>query len=167
MRKICKGLLIVLSLYAGTCQGQEYARVSTNALDFEISAYRLPVLSDRQGYLEKSDLSIGTILKSHHFRNRDFNETHNGIYLSFNEWSLGSYTNSGDEHSVFVTYNPRIYVRRSFQMNLVAGVANGYEGWKYAQDGYLPMLGLSAQWMYLKTLLSPELVALGLELPLN
>jgi len=167
MKQICYGLMIVLSLYAGTCRGQEYARVSTNALDFEISAYRLPVMSDKQGFLEKSDLSIGTILKSHHFSNRDYNETHNGIYLTVEEWSLGSYTNSGYEQSVFVTYNPRIYGRRSFEMNLIAGVANGYEDWEYAQNGYLPLLGVSAQWMYLKTMLSFDMVAVGLELPLN
>ena len=49
----------------------------------------------------------------------------------------------------------------------MTGVADGYEGWDYAQNDYLPILGDSAKWMNLKAMLSPNLVAFGLELALN
>ena len=49
----------------------------------------------------------------------------------------------------------------------MTGVADGYEDWDYAQNGYLPILGVSAKWMNLKAMLSPDLVAFGVEVPLN
>jgi hypothetical protein len=169
MKKIITGLLILFSFSAGTSQGEEYTRLSANAFNVDINAYRAQVASKKRGYLETSKLSIGTILRSHHFADNDYdyNETHNGIYLNVERWSIGSYLNSGYEQSVFVTYNPTLYTGRTVGVNLVAGVANGYEGWDYAQNGYLPLVGVSAQWMYLKTMLSFDVVAVGFELPLN
>jgi hypothetical protein len=52
-------------------------------------------------------------------------------------------------------------------MNLLAGLANGYEGWENAQGDYLLILGVSTQLGYLKTVLSPDAIALGVEFPLN
>ncbi|MCP4935779.1 MAG: hypothetical protein GY927_16620 [bacterium] len=159
--------LIALSLYTGASQGQEIASVTTSALNFEINPYRVPILNNKKGFLEKTSIAIGTILKSHHFNNKDYNETHNGLYVSIDKWSIGTYKNSGDVQSAFVTFNPRIYLTKSLKVNLVAGVADGYDGWNYAQGDYLPILGVSAQWMNLRTMLSHNLVAFGLELPLN
>ncbi len=167
MKQLISGLLIALSLLGGTCRGEEYAQVSENSFNADINAYKAQMSIDKRGYLEKTRLSIGTIVKSHHFKRADYNETHNGIYLSIDRWSIGSYLNSGYEQSTFVTYNPQLYRSRSLNVNLVAGVADGYEGWEYAQHGYLPIVGVTAQWMYLKTMLSFDLVALGFELPLN
>ena len=87
--------------------------------------------------------------------------------MSVEGWSVGTYENSGNVQSVFVTYNPNLYRGKSLEVNLVAGVADGYEGWEYAQNGYLPILGVSAKWMNLKAMLSPDVVAFGVELPLN
>ena len=55
----------------------------------------------------------------------------------------------------------------SFKVNLVARIADGYEGWEYAQGDYLPVLGVSAQWTYLKTMLGPDALSFGFELLLN
>ena len=169
MKQIFTGLLIILSVYAGTCRGEEYTQLSANAFNVDINAYRAQIAGKKRGYLERSKLAIGTILKSHHFADNDYdyNETHNGIYLNIERWSIGSYLNSGYQQSVFVTYNPTLYTSRTLGVNLVAGIANGYQGWDQAQNGYLPLVGVSAQWMYLKALLSFDVVALGFELPLN
>ena len=115
-------------------------------------------------------MAIGTILKSYHFSKydyHDYNETHNGIYLNVNRWSAGTYMNSSNVQSVFVSYNSNLYSNEAIKINLVAGVANGYEGWEYAQGDYVPVLGISAQWRSLKTALLPDGVVLGIELPLN
>jgi len=167
MRQLISGLLIALSLLGGTCRGEEYAQIAANAFDADIKVYSVQNAVDRRGYLEKTRLSIGTILKSHHFNRDGYNETHNGFYLNIDRWSVGSYLNSGYEQSMFVTYNPRLYASRALDVSLVAGVANGYDGWEYAQNGYLPIVGVSAQWTYLKAMLSFDVVAVGLELPLN
>ena len=121
----------------------------------------------KMGLLETTKISLGTIYKSHHFNDDGYNETHNGIYLSVEGWSVGTYENSGNVDSVFVTYNPTLYRGNSVEVNLVTGVADGYEGWDYAKNGYLPILGVSARWLNLKAMLSPDLVAFGVELPLN
>ena len=115
-------------------------------------------------------MSIGTVLKSYHFAKydyHDYNETHNGVYININKWSAGTYKNSSDVQSTFVTYNPNLYRKELFEVNLVVGIANGYEGWEYAQGDYLPVLGVSAQWKYLKTMLGPDAIAFGIELSLN
>ena len=67
---------------------------------------------------------IGTINKSHHYRNdEDFNETHNGIYVVHNRNSFGTYLNSEDEQSVFFArYRP---INDIFSFTY--GVALGYE----------------------------------------
>ena len=89
------------------------------------------------------------------------------MYININKWSAGTYKNSSDVQSTFVTYNPNLYRNKSFKINLVAGIANGYEGWEYAQGDYLPVMGVSAQWKYLTTMLLPETIAFGFELLLN
>lgn len=167
MKQLTTRLLLALSLVAGTCQADEAIQLAANTFSGDINAYRAQISVDKRSYLEKTKLAIGTILKSHHFARNDYNETHNGIYLNIDRWSVGSYLNSGYEQSVFVTYNPSLYASRSLDVNLVAGVANGYEGWEYSQNGYLPIVGVSAQYMYVKTMLSFDLVAVGFELPLN
>jgi len=121
----------------------------------------------KKGILEESEMAIGTILNSYHFSAYNFNETHGGLYISMNKWSLGTYLNSVSEQSVMLTYNSPLYRKKSFTIDLVAGLANGYERFEYAQSGYLPILGVSATWGYLKTVLMPDAVAFGFELPLN
>jgi hypothetical protein len=123
--------------------------------------------SSKKGILEESEMAIGTILNSYHFSSYDFNETHGGLYISMNQWTVGTFLNSIDEQSVMVTYNSNLYKKESFKVDLVAGLANGYERMEYDLNGYLPILGVSAQWKYLKTVLMPNAVAIGIELPLN
>ncbi len=160
-------LFLVLFFYAGVSQGQEFDNFSISALDIETGLFSLPILNDKKGLLETTDLAIGTLLKSHHFNNDGYNESHNGIYLNIENWAVGTYKNSANVQSSFVTYNSKIYNKGQFEVDLVYGVANGYEGWELAQDDYLPILGFSAQWTYYKAMLSYDVVAFGLELPLN
>jgi len=167
MKHLITGLLLVLFLVTGTCRADEAIQLAANSFNGDINAYRAQIPVAKRSYLETTRLAIGTILKSHHFARNDYNETHNGIYLNIDRWSIGSYQNSGYEQSVFVTYNPSLYASRTLDVNLVAGVANGYEGWDYSQNGYLPIIGVSAQYMYVKTMLSFDLVAVGFEVPLN
>ncbi len=167
MKPILVALLMSLSLYAGIVKGQDVAGYMAGAVDLGIETYRRPGAETRKGYLEETEIAFGTILKSHHFVSGDFNETHNGAYLRVDRWSVGTYTNSADEQSTFVTYNPMIYSHRALQINLVAGVASGYEDWKYAQGEYLPLLGVSAQWTSLRAVMHYGVVAVGIELPLN
>ena len=169
-------LLIAVSLHIVSAGATEVASIST-VDDFTLVGNPNPspatVISAsylKKGYLEEAEMSIGTILKSYHFSKydyHDYNETHNGLYINMNNWSAGTYRNSSDVQSTFVTYNPNLYRKASIKINLVTGVANGYEGWEHAQGDYLLVLGVSAQWKYLKTVLVPDSVAFGLEFPLN
>ena len=168
-------LLVAVSLHIVSAEGVEVASLSsvddfTFAGDPGRSQVTVPVLNLNKGYLEEAEISIGTILKSYHFAKydyHDYNETHDGVYISMNKWTAGTYQNSAYVQSEFVTYNSSMYRNESFKVNLVVGLANGYEGWQYAQGDYLPVLGVSAQWKYLKTMLAPDAVAFGIELPLN
>jgi len=167
MKQIIKILPLALLLYTGVSTGYEFDSISSNAVNLGSNSYHLSDTNRNKGLLETTKITLGTIYKSHHFNNDDYNETHNGIYLSVEGWSLGTYENSGNVQSVFVTYNPNLYRSNSLEVNLVTGVVDGYEGWDYAQNGYLPVLGVSARWMNLKAMLSPNVVAFGVELPLN
>lgn len=167
MKLIMVVLLTALSLYAGVVKGQNLTGYTSGTLNLGIDSYRRLAPESRRGYLEETDIAFGTILKSHHFVSGDFNETHNGAYLRVNRWSVGTYTNSSDEQSTFVTYNSVVFKKQALEVNLVAGVADGYEGWDYAQGDYMPLLGVSAQWMQLRALMQFGVVAVGFELPLN
>lgn len=167
MKQVIKILSVALLLNTGVSKGYEFDSISSNSLTLESDSYDLSVTKRKKGLLETTKITLGTIYKSHHFKNDDYNESHNGIYVSVEGWSLGTYENSGNVQSVFVTYNPILYRRKSLEVNLVTGVADGYGGSDYAQNGYLPILGVSAKWMNVKAMLSPELVAFGFELPLN
>ena len=167
-------LFVALSFNAGAAENGDSEDLSTSALDPAIAPYISPISSSppERGFLEENTLAIGAIVKSHHFDKdkydyHDYNEYHNGVYLSINRWSTGTYINSADERSVFVTYNPELYQDRSFMVKLVTGLANGYEGWENAQGDYLVILGVSAQWTFLKTVLSYDSVIFGMEVPLN
>jgi hypothetical protein len=167
MKLIMKMLPIALLLYTGVSKGYEFDSIAGNVVNFGGDPQHSSATKQKKGILETTKITLGTIYKSHHFNNKDFNEKHNGVYVSAVGWSLGTFENSGSAQSVFVTYNPNLYRAKSLEINLVTGLANGYEGWKYAQNGLLPVLGVSARWMSIKAMLSPDVVAFGLELPLN
>ena len=182
MKKIFLSLLFLVSLNTGaseegntaSSEGEKNSDITASAVNLQSDAYHLaqtlPKPNYKRGFLEENEISIGTILASHHFNKydyHDYNETHNGLYINVNRWSTGTYINSADEQSVFITYNPNVYRNNSIKVNLVAGISNGYEGWEHAQGDYLAILGFSAQWTYLKTVLSYDAVAFGLEIPLN
>ena len=168
-------LLVAVSLYIVSSEAAEdtvISMVDDTILvgESNLSPVIIPTTNFTKGYLEEAELAIGAIFRSYHFSKydyHDYNETHNGVYISLNKWSAGTYQNSADDQSVFVTYNPNLYKQESFKVNLVAGVANGYEGWEYADGDYLVLLGVSAQWRYLKTVLAPDAVIFGIELPMN
>ena len=169
MKQLIKILSVTLLLYTGVSKGYEFDSISSNSLDLGSNAYHVSVTKQKKGLLETQKIFLGTIYKSHHFNDDDYNynETHNGIYVSVEKWSVGTYENSSNVQSTFVTYNPNLYRGKSLEVNLVTGVADGYEGWDYAQNGYLPIVGVSAKWMNLKAMLSADLVAFGVEVPLN
>lgn len=174
MRKMIAILFVTVSLFTGASKGEGNADSSKTASSLK-TELQLPAISSsapnlNRSFLTQNKIAIGTVLQSHHFDKYDYydyNESHNGIYLNINSWSTGVYKNSADVQSVFLTYNPNLYTNKSFIVNLVTGIANGYDGWEHAQGDYLPILGVSAQWTYLKTMLSYEAIAFGIELPLN
>jgi len=100
-----------------SAQGEEVASIST-VDDFTLVGYpnpspvAVPASNLSGGYLEEAEIAIGTILKSYHFSKydyHDYNETHDGVYININKWSAGTYKNSADVQSMFVTYNPNLY----------------------------------------------------------
>ena len=174
MSRLVLVLLVSLSLNVSADETGDDSELSTSALDPRITPYISPNASSsaEKGFLEENKIAIGAIMKSRHFDKdkydyHDYNEDHEGVYLSINRWSTGTFINSADERSVFVTYNPEMYQNRSFMVKLVTGLANGYDGWENAQGDYLVILGVSAQWSFLKTMLSYDSVTFGMELPLN
>ena len=169
-------LLLALSPRLAFAEGDMVATLS-NLEDYYLVGDPVPggvtvqlSKKNQSGFLEGADMAIGSLLSSHHFSkdsDYDYNETHNGVYININNWSLGTYRNSADVQSTVATYNSRLYENKLFKMNLVTGLANGYEGWENAQGDYLLVLGVSAQLGYLKTVLLPDAIALGVEIPLN
>ena len=170
MKKIAGILVALLALNVGASNGDDDAKIVTSALTLDASAYAGVGRSSprARGFLENNEIAIGAILKSHHFDDRyDYNESHDGLYINIDRWSAGTYTNSSDSRSNFITYNSPLYRNNSITVNFVTGIANGYEGWEHAQGDYLPIVGASARWSYLKAMLSYDVVAVGVELPLN
>ena len=172
MNRFLLFLLISISLNSFAADNEGPEKISTSALDKSTQPYISPKSSStsKNGFLEENKIAIGTILTSRHFKKYDYydyNETHNGAYLTLNRWSTGAFTNSAGEQSIFVTYNPELYQNRSLMVNMVTGVANGYKGWENAQGDYVAILGVSAQWMFLKTMLTYDSVTFGMEVPLN
>ena len=161
-------LLLTIMSPMGISQALAYDDKANEFQTGDPAQASLPSADGGKGLLATSEFAIGTILASHHFNtDEDYNETHNGIYLSFNEWSVGSYKNSESKQSTFVTYNAEIYQDRIVEVDFVVGVADNYDGWKMSQGEYLPIVGFSAKWSYVKTMLSYDVVAFGFELPLN
>ena len=170
MTHLGKLLLVLLSIFAGVSHAEEIAALAPGLSTVESNAERLPASTYQTADRPRARISIGTILRSYHYGKYDeydINESHNGLYFNINNWSTGTFTNSLDEQSVFVTHNTRLYRDRNFVVNLVAGVANGYEGWENARGDYMPMLGASVQWSSLKVMLSYDVAAFGFEIPLN
>ena len=166
--------LVAISLNAVASDENNNSEATVSALTPELEPYdsSIPASPTSSKVLENNDIAIGTILKSYHFDKdkydyHDYNETHDGIYIVVNSWSAGTYINSANERSVFVSYNSNLYRNHSIAVDFTSGIANGYEGWENAQGDYLPILGFSAQWTYLKTFLTYDAVTLGIELPLN
>ncbi len=174
MKKILGIFLISVSLNAVAGEEQSGSETAVSALSPELEPYdsSAPASPSSKKALENSKIAIGTILKSYHFDKdkydyHDYNESHDGVYIVVNSWSAGTYINSASNRSVFVTYNSNLYRNNSIAVDFTSGIANGYEGWENAQGDYLPILGFSAQWTYLKSFLTYDAVTLGIELPLN
>ncbi len=166
--------LISVSLNAVAGEERDGSETEISALSPELEPYEATALASPSSKkaLENNEIAIGTILKSYHFNKdkydyHDYNETHDGIYIVVNRWSVGTFINSASERSVFFTYNSNLYRNNSIAVDFTSGIADGYEGWENAQGDYLPILGFSAQWTYLKTFLTYDAVTLGIELPLN
>lgn len=170
MKKLVCILIAFVSFNVAASDGDEKSVITTSALSLDSAPYSAPrnISPSRKGFLQDADIAIGTILKSHHFDDDyDFNETHNGLYINIDRWSAGTYANSVDTRSNFITYNSPLFRNNSVSIDLVTGIASGYEGWENAQGDYLPILGASARWSFLKAMLSYDVVAVGIELPLN
>ena len=116
MKPIIKILPIALLLYTSVSKGYESDSISNNVLNLGSDQYQLSATNRNKGLLETTKITIGSIYKSHHFRDNNYNETHNGIYENVEGWSLGTYENSSNAQSVFVTYNPSLYRNNSLEV---------------------------------------------------
>jgi len=120
------------------------------------------------GYLEESDVALGTIMPSHHFSDYDYNETHQGLYLSINNWSVGRYTNSFNKSSTVITHNTEWYRNRAFVVKSIEGAATGYEEQKYGLRVLAEYLYVEARWpVDLQVRVIPDAVVFGIEFVLN
>jgi hypothetical protein len=167
MKPTINTLAIFLLFHASVSKAQEFGDFSNGAINLQPGAYHLRLTNSPQGFLETTKMKIGTIDRSHHFNDEGYNESHNGIYLGVANWAVGTYKNSGYPQSTVITYNSQLYQHKSLKVNLVTGVADGYKRWNLARGDYLPVFGVSAQWMYLKTMMSYDVLAFGVKLPLN
>ena len=120
MKKGIQGVLVLLSLITGTGHGQDISVLTSGIDELQFNAYRIPVLNEKKAHLESAKLAVGTILRSVHYSKQagqDFNETHNGIYLNVNNWSVGTFTNSSNRQSVFITHNTSLYRKNAFTID--------------------------------------------------
>lgn len=127
---------------------------STTATVFALTLFIWLASAATNHSLAADHYRIGTINKSQHYRDdKDFNETHNGIYIVHNRNSFGTYLNSENEQSVFFArYRP---INDIFSFTY--GVALGYE------IGMLPIVGVSAQLSIFKLTLTQDAAVMGLE----
>ena len=165
--KLKLALLFAVAFQSGLGHSVGYDDYPDENPGFDSAQFQIPLFGDGKGLLETTDIAIGTILTSRHFVDENYNETHNGIYLRIDRWSVGTYRNSVYEQSNFIAYNSEVYRQRQLGVELVMGVADGYGEWEQARSEYLPILGLSASWTYLKAMVSYDVLAFGFELPLN
>src|SRR5210317_2000889 len=121
MKKTITISFIALMLCAGTGKAYDFDGMSASATSHRSDYFLASSLNQEKGLLETTKITLGTIYKSRHFSNAGYNETHNGIYLSAAGWTLGTYMNSGNVQSNFVTYNPSLYRKRYLEVNMVAG----------------------------------------------
>ena len=82
MKLIIKLLPIALLLYISVSKGYEFDGISNNAFSLGSDQYQMSATKRNKGLLETTKITIGSIYKSHHFKNEDYNETHNGIYVN-------------------------------------------------------------------------------------
>jgi hypothetical protein len=167
MKTVCKLIVSLFALYGVPGLAQDYS-YSPSPVDEDFSSLvHLSLYGEQEAFLQRKKISIGTILKSHHFSDDGFNDSHPGFYLEIDNWSAGTYENSYYRDSTFVTYNSEFFDSRGLKFSFVAGVADGYTGAPLAQDDYLPILGLSAQMKNLKAMLIYDVLVFGLEFRMN
>lgn len=74
-----------------------------------------------------TELLLGGWSKHYIDTDEEFNEEHNMIGLRENGWSIGTFTNSYYNRSVFVSKTFELYKYKDVSFNLVAGIVTGYE----------------------------------------
>jgi hypothetical protein len=82
MKQIIKMLPIALMLYTNGSKGYEFDSISNNVLNLGSNQYNLSPTTRNKGLLETTKITLGSIYKSHHFRDNNYNETQDGIYVS-------------------------------------------------------------------------------------
>jgi len=113
-----------------------------------------------------ADTAIGVLLASHHFDSGyNYNESHAGVYIRHNNWSIGTFTNSYNDQSTFVGYR----AVEGTHFDLSFAVANGYDhpdagGW---DDEYQFTVALTYKLWVTRTSVTPALVLFGLEAQLT
>ena len=167
MKQVLELLVILLTLYSAPGMAQEFPYTPASVDDEFGNLIRLSLYGEQEAYLQRKQISMGTILKSVHFSDEEFNESHTGIYFEVDNWSVGTYENSYYRDSAFVTYNSEFYNSRGLKFSFVAGLADGYRNHSMAQDDYLPILGLGAQVKNFKAMLIYDVLVLGLEFRMN
>ena len=79
MKQTIYVLLMFFSLYMGAGQGQEIVVVTTVNSQHEINPYALPSSGNEKGFLEKTKLAVGALIKSHHFKKYEQGRARNKI----------------------------------------------------------------------------------------
>ena len=108
-----------------------------------------------------ADVKIGTMNYSYHYdRSDDWNETHNGIFLQVDNWTVGTYENSEWHRSQYVAYSAPIADSKYFEWTV--GGATGYE-----KLPVMPLVGVKATYHYVYSLITPTVIAVGLSIPIG
>jgi hypothetical protein len=133
--------------------------VKTRVIDYLLTALLtlILVLIYVPSAIAAEEYSLTTLGSSYHFDRNDFNEIHEGIFISRNNWSVGTYTNSINKESWAINYQHDLTPWAS----LSAGVATGYE------YPLIPTVGLNLHTRYVYLEITPILVFTGLRLPIG
>ena len=112
------------------------------------------------GEPQAAEYHIGTITSSYHFdRSKDYNESHHGIFIARDRWSVGYYENSHNDDSAFVSYHHPMYKYMSAGFYL----ASGYE----KARPLMPIIGVNFHYSIFYAEVTPIVIGFGLSIPIG
>jgi len=126
------------------------------------------IYTDRAGANQGFALHIPTV--SYHFdRSEDWNETHPGLFASYDGWFLGGYRNSYDDTSYAFGKAADLIETRFVTIGGSLGLATGYED-RLGGGDIQPIITLDFRWRYLTVSTIPVdngLVFLRINIPVT